>query len=124
MRLLLVEDEKKVAEFVARGLRAERFAVDVSNDGQSGWEMASAYHYDLIILDLMLPGLSGTEILKRLRRQNSQVPVLVLTARDGTAEKVEHFEEQATCRIVRPRPDHGPQRRSAKPGGRVGQRRA
>src|ERR1700747_2413070 len=95
MRLLLVEDEKKVAEFVARGLRAERFAVDVSNDGHSGWEMASAYHYDLIILDLMLPGISGTEILRRLRRQSSQVPVLVLTARDGTDEKVEHFEAGA-----------------------------
>ena len=55
MRILVVEDEKKVAEFVARGLRAHRFAVDISNDGQSGWEMAKACHYDLIILDLMLP---------------------------------------------------------------------
>src|SRR5207244_8653505 len=95
MRLLLVEDEKKVAEFVARGLRAERYAVDVCNDGQNGYEMATTYNYDLMILDLMLPTLSGTEILKRLRKQNSQVPVLVLTARDGTAEKVENFEAGA-----------------------------
>ena len=64
MRVLLIEDERKVAEFVARGLRAERFAVDVSNDGGHGWEMASTYNYDLIILDLMLPGLSGTEVLE------------------------------------------------------------
>src|ERR1700733_13359291 len=102
MRILLIEDEKKVAEFVARGLRAERLAVDVSHDGQSGWEMASTYNYDLIILDLMLPGLSGTEILKRIRRQNSQVPVLVLTARDGTAEKVENFEAGADDYLTKP----------------------
>jgi two-component system, OmpR family, copper resistance phosphate regulon response regulator CusR len=102
MRLLLVEDEKKVAEFVARGLRAERFAVDVCNDGQSGYEMASTYSYDLMILDLMLPTLSGTEILKRLRKQGSQVPVLVLTARDGTAEKVENFEAGADDYLTKP----------------------
>ncbi|EEF61569.1 response regulator [Pedosphaera parvula] len=102
MRLLLVEDEKKVAEFVARGLRAERFAVDVCNDGLSGYEMASTYNYDLMILDLMLPTLSGTEILKRLRKQSSQVPVLVLTARDGMAEKIENFEAGADDYLTKP----------------------
>ncbi|HXD00051.1 MAG TPA: response regulator transcription factor [Verrucomicrobiae bacterium] len=102
MRILLVEDERKVAEFVARGLRAERFAVDVSNDGPGGWEMASAYNYDLVILDLMLPGLSGTEILKRLRRNSSKVPVLVLTARDGMSEKVENFEAGADDYLTKP----------------------
>src|SRR5580704_10366035 len=102
MRILLVEDEKKVAEFVARGLRAERFAVDVSHDGTGGLEMALAFSYDLIILDLMLPGLSGTEVLKRLRRQKPQVPVLVLTARDGTADKVEHFEAGADDYLTKP----------------------
>ena len=69
MRLLLVEDEKKVADFVARGLRAERFAVDVAFDGLSGWDLASCVDYDLIILDLMLPGLDGTELLRRLRQK-------------------------------------------------------
>jgi DNA-binding response OmpR family regulator len=68
MRCLLVEDEKKVAEFVARGLRAERFAIDVAYDGPTGWDFASRFDYDLIILDLMLPGLSGTELLERIRR--------------------------------------------------------
>jgi DNA-binding response OmpR family regulator len=102
MRLLLIEDEKKVAEFVARGLRAERFAVDVSHDGQNGWEFASTYHYDLIILDLMLPTLSGTEVLKRIRRHSSQVPILILTARDGTAEKVENFEAGADDYLTKP----------------------
>ena len=102
MRILLIEDETKVAEFVARGLRAERFAVDVSGDGQGGWEMASTYNYDLIVLDLMLPGMSGTEVLKRVRQQNAQVPVLVLTARDGTAEKVENFEAGADDYLTKP----------------------
>jgi two-component system copper resistance phosphate regulon response regulator CusR len=102
MRLLLIEDEKKVAEFVARGLRAERFAVDVCDNGQSGWEMASTYSYDLVVLDLMLPGISGTEVLKRIRRHSSQVPVLILTARDGTAEKVENFEAGADDYLTKP----------------------
>ncbi len=102
MRILLIEDEQKVAEFVARGLRAERFAVDTANDGQGGWEQASTYSYDLIILDLMLPNLSGTEVLKRIRHQKLQVPVLVLTARDGTAEKVENFEAGADDYLTKP----------------------
>jgi DNA-binding response OmpR family regulator len=102
MRLLLIEDEKKVAEFVARGLRAERFAVDVANDGQHGWELASTYSYDLVLLDLMLPGLSGTEVLKRLRKRTTQTPILVLTARAGTDEKVEHFEAGADDYLTKP----------------------
>ncbi|MBU6399789.1 MAG: response regulator transcription factor [Verrucomicrobia bacterium] len=102
MRLLLIEDEKKVADFVARGLRAERYAVDVAYDGPSGWEMASAHEYDLIILDLMLPGLSGTEILRRVRKKSDAVAVLVLTARDATAEKVENFEAGADDYLTKP----------------------
>ena len=95
MRLLLIEDERKVADVVARGLRAERFAVDVAYDGDSGWEMASNVEYDLLILDLMLPGLNGTELLRRLRRKGGKAPVLVLTARDATKDKVENFEAGA-----------------------------
>ena len=81
MRILLVEDEKKVADIIVRGLKAERFAVDVCHDGQSGWESADTYNYDLIILDLMLPGLTGTEILEKVRRKNAQVPVLGIGVR-------------------------------------------
>jgi len=102
MRILVIEDERKVAEFVARGLRAERFAVDVANDGQAGWDMAKACQYDLVVLDLMLPGLNGLEVLKRIRRQGSQVPVLILTARAGTAEKVEKFEAGADDYLTKP----------------------
>jgi len=102
MRLLLIEDERKVADIVARGLRAERFAVDVAYDGDSGWEMASKIEYDLLILDLMLPGLNGTELLHRLRRNGGKAPVLVLTARDATKDKVENFEAGADDYLTKP----------------------
>jgi len=102
MRILLVEDEKKVADIVARGLKAERYAVDVMHDGQSGWEAVEAYNYDLVVLDLMLPGLSGTELLERLRRKNQEVPVLILTARDSMADKVKNFEAGADDYLTKP----------------------
>jgi len=102
MRLLLVEDEKKVADFVARGLRAERLSVDVAHDGVTGWEMASANGYDLIILDLMLPGMNGTELLRRLRERGGTAAVLVLTARDATKDKVENFEAGADDYLAKP----------------------
>ena len=102
MRLLLVEDEAKVSNFVARGLTAERFAVDIARDGPSGLELATTYHYDLIILDLMLPGMDGTEVLRRVRRSNSTVPVLVLTARDAVSDKVGNFEAGADDYLTKP----------------------
>lgn len=102
MRCLLVEDEKKVADFVARGLRAERFAVDVANDGNAGWDLASRFDYDLVVLDLMLPGMTGTELLERIRRKSSSTPVLILTARDATRDKVRHFEAGADDYLTKP----------------------
>ncbi len=102
MRLLLVEDEKKVSDLVARALRAERYAVDVAEDGQRGWELAQSYDYDLIILDLMLPQLSGEELLRRIRRGNPQVPILILTARGATEEKVQNFEAGADDYLTKP----------------------
>jgi two-component system, OmpR family, copper resistance phosphate regulon response regulator CusR len=102
VRMLLVEDEKKVSELVARALRQESYAVDVADDGTSGWELAQAYDYDLIILDLMLPGLPGQELLRRIRRRNTQVPILILTARDATEEKVQNFEAGADDYLTKP----------------------
>jgi len=102
MRILLVEDEKKVADIIARGLKAERYAVDVCHDGQQGWDTANTYDYDLIILDLMLPGLSGAEILERVRRKNTLVPILILTARDSTEDKVSNFERGADDYLTKP----------------------
>jgi len=102
VRLLLVEDEKKVSELVARALRQESYAVDIADDGTSGWELAQAYDYDLIILDLMLPGLPGEELLRRIRRRNQQVPILILTARDATEAKVQNFEAGADDYLTKP----------------------
>jgi two-component system copper resistance phosphate regulon response regulator CusR len=102
MRLLLVEDESKVSELVARALRAERYAVDVADDGERGWELADSFDYDLIILDLMLPRLNGQELLRRIRRKNHEVPILVLTARDATEEKVRNFEAGADDYLTKP----------------------
>lgn len=102
MRILLVEDEPKVSGFVARGLEAERYAVDVCADGREGLEMAEAYSYDLVILDLMLPTMDGREILQRIRRFNTCVPVLILTARDAVEDKVRLFECGADDYLTKP----------------------
>jgi DNA-binding response OmpR family regulator len=102
MRLLIVEDEKKLADSVALGLRAERFAVDVAYDGLEGRKMAGEHEYDLMILDLMLPGLPGTDLLRSVRQTNSQVPILILTAMGGTPEKVRNFEAGADDYLTKP----------------------
>lgn len=102
VRILIVEDETKVARFIERGLVSERFAVDAAEDGMSGLELATTYHYDAIILDLMLPGLDGASVLRRLRQVNPHVPVLVLTARDGLADKVATIEAGADDYLTKP----------------------
>lgn len=102
MRILMVEDEPKVSAFVKRGLIAERYAVDTIADGISGLEYAETYPYDLIIMDLMLPAMSGEDLLQRVRRRNSCVPVLVLTAKDAVQEKVKLFELGADDYLTKP----------------------
>src|SRR5213594_591715 len=102
MRLLVVEDEEKLAQLVRRALVAERFSVDVAHDGREGLELATSYDYDLIILDLLLPQLDGSEILRRVRRGNPRVPVLILTARDAVVDKVAHFEAGADDYLTKP----------------------
>jgi two-component system copper resistance phosphate regulon response regulator CusR len=102
MRVLLVEDEPKVSRFVARGLAAERFAVDVASDGKSGLDMADTYDYDLVILDLMLPLMDGTEVLRRIRAKDSDVPIIILTARDAVSDKVGNFEAGADDYLTKP----------------------
>ena len=102
MRLLLVEDEEKLARLVKRALLAERFSVDVARTGRAGMDLANTYDYDLLILDLQLPEMSGTEILRRVRRTNPNVPVLILTARDAVADKVAHFEAGADDYLTKP----------------------
>jgi len=102
MRVLLVEDEEKVAGVVARALQAERLAVDTARDGREGLDLAVSNPYDLLIVDLMLPGLDGTELIRRLRRTNAEVPVLVLTARDRVEDKIANFEVGADDYLTKP----------------------
>lgn len=102
MRILVVEDERKVSGLIERGLTSERYAVDVAADGSNGLELATTYHYDLIILDLMLPLMDGSELLRHIRNRNTQVPVLVLTARDAMSDKVRHLEAGADDYLTKP----------------------
>lgn len=90
MRVLVVEDEKRLAENVAAALReATGFAVDVAEDGETGLHLASFGHYDLILMDLMLPKLDGPMILKRIRNRGDQTPILILTARQDKESVVD-----------------------------------
>lgn len=102
MRLLVIEDEKKLAESMALGFRAERFAVDVALNGIEGRKMAIQHEYDLLILDLMLPGLAGTEVLRSVREVNANIPILILTAMGATSDKVKHFEAGADDYLTKP----------------------
>lgn len=102
MRLLVVEDEEKVANVIARGLRAERYAVDIAADGPTGWALASGMQHDLLILDLMLPGLNGSQLLSRYRGKGGQAPVLVLTARDSLEEKMANLKAGADDYLTKP----------------------
>jgi DNA-binding response OmpR family regulator len=102
MRILLIEDEVKLASFIKRGLVAERYAVDVAKDGRSGLELAQTYQYDLILLDLMLPGMDGSDVLRRIRKENSSVPVLIVSARDTVPDKVANMETGADDYLTKP----------------------
>ncbi len=102
MRVLLVEDEAKVAGVVSRALQAERLAVDTAADGRDGLDLALSNPYDLVVVDLMLPGLDGTDLIRRLRRSNAEVPVLVLTARDRVADKITNFAVGADDYLTKP----------------------
>ena len=102
MRLLVIEDEEKLAQVVKRALVAETFSVDVAHDGREGLDLANSYDYDLIVLDLLLPQMEGSEVLRRVRRRNPRVPVLILTARDAVTDKVAHFEAGADDYLTKP----------------------
>ena len=102
MRVLLVEDEQKLSEIVARVLRSEGFVTDVANDGAQGLELATAHSYDVIVLDIMLPKMSGTDVLENIRRGNRRVPIMMLTARDGLADKIKHLDSGADDYLTKP----------------------
>lgn len=102
MRLLLVEDQPKVASFIQRGLEEEHYAVDLASKGNDALDLVSANAYDLIILDLMLPDISGFEVCRELRLQGLTVPVLMLTARDALDDKVAGLDAGADDYLTKP----------------------
>jgi len=102
MRVLIIEDEKKVLNFIKQGLEEERYIVDVANDGITGLEIALNNHFDAIILDVMLPGKDGYTVLKELRDAGSTIPVLMLTARDSVEDKVHGLDLGADDYLPKP----------------------
>lgn len=102
MRILVVEDEKKVARFIQQGLEEEHYTVDVENDGEAGEALALKGNYDLLILDIMLPGRSGIEITRTLRANHSAVAILMLTAKAATEDKVAGLDSGADDYLTKP----------------------
>jgi len=102
MRLLVVEDEMKVASFLKRGLEAENYAVDVATDGEDGLHLATTHEYDLIMLDILLPKLTGFEVLQKLRDRNIRTPVIMLTARSSLGDRVQGLDLGADDYLVKP----------------------
>ena len=102
MRILIVEDEKKVAAFIKKGLEEETYAVDIATDGEEGLYLGEQNQYDLIILDLMLPKINGLDILSSLRSQNIETPILLLTAKDSVEDKVEGLNQGADDYLTKP----------------------
>ena len=102
MRILIVEDEPKVASFIRRALEEESYAVDVCPDGQQGRDLACAVNYDLIILDLMLPTLPGLEVLKSIRAEKVKTPILILTARSEVDQRVKGLDAGADDYLTKP----------------------
>jgi DNA-binding response OmpR family regulator len=102
MRILIVEDERQMAEVLRRGLSEEGHAVDVARTGSDGLAMATSASFDVVILDVMLPGLSGFDVARRLRKARIRTPILMLTARDTNADIVAGLDAGADDYLVKP----------------------
>lgn len=102
MHILVVEDEKKVASFIQRGLEAEHYSVDVAFDGEAGLSRLFDGEYDLAIFDIMLPKRDGLSVLREVRKQGVQIPILLLTARDTLADKVAGLDQGADDYLTKP----------------------
>ncbi len=102
MRILVVEDEPGIARFVRPGPSEAGYAVDVARDGNAGLDDALAAVYDMIVLDILLPGMAGLTLLKRLRHHGSTVPILLLTMRDGVDDRITGFDNGADDYLTKP----------------------
>lgn len=102
MRILVIEDEKGISGFIKEGLEEEGFAVDTAGDGNTGLELAETNDYDLVLLDWMLPGVSGIEVCRVIRKNNSAIPVIFLTAKDTVQDTVFGLSTGANDYIKKP----------------------
>ncbi len=102
MKILVVEDEKKVASFIKKGLEEEYYTVDVAYDGREGLKLAFSEEYDLMILDIMLPLKDGISLIKNIRSEKINIPVLLLTAKDTIEDKVEGLDSGADDYLTKP----------------------
>jgi DNA-binding response OmpR family regulator len=102
VRILVVEDDRKVASFLERGLREEGYSVDVAHDGEDGRLKAHVHDYDLLLLDVMLPGVSGLEVVRDIRQREKSTPVLMLTARDSEDDVVTGLDAGADDYLTKP----------------------
>src|SRR3954462_1946050 len=102
MRVLVIEDEAKLANFIQKGLQQEQYAVDVARDGQEGAYQAENFDYDVVILDLMLPKISGLNVLRQVRAKKPSLPVLVLTARSAVEDRVKGLNSGADDYLANP----------------------
>ncbi len=102
MRILVVEDDEKIANAIKKGLEQESYAVDVEYDGRDGEDSALSLPYDLIILDRMLPGMDGLEICRALRKEGKKTPILMLTAKDKISDRVEGLNSGADDYLIKP----------------------
>ena len=101
-KILIVEDEEKLNRMVELELNYEGYQTGKALDGRTGLEMALSGEYDLVLLDIMLPGLNGLEVLRRIRRENAALPVILLTARDATVDKVSGLDSGADDYVTKP----------------------
>jgi two-component system, OmpR family, copper resistance phosphate regulon response regulator CusR len=102
MKILIVEDEPKVASFIKKGLEENNYEAEIAYDGISGEKLAHLYKYDLYILDIIIPGISGLDLCKKLKKQNPNVPVLMLTALGTTDDKLIGFDAGADDYMIKP----------------------
>jgi two-component system, OmpR family, response regulator len=102
MRILIVEDEKKVSSFIKKGMEEEYYTVDTAFDGKEGLRLASSEDYDLIIMDVMLPNMDGNTVTKELRKRNINIPVLMLTVNDSIKDKVKGLDSGADDYLTKP----------------------
>jgi DNA-binding response OmpR family regulator len=102
MKILVVEDDHKIASFVLKGLKEQGYVVDICHNGDEGYDLAVSESYDVVLLDIMLPGRDGLSILRGLREQKNTVPVILLTARSGLDERVEGLNLGADDYLAKP----------------------